>query len=56
MFIMEMMVGHFFIRIPFRLIKFVVGASFGVWVMVNLICSDCDPVQVLDIKFGQISA
>ena len=56
MFLTELMIEHVSRRIQFGLLIFVVDASFVVWVMVSPICSDCDPVQVLDVDYVQFPA
>ena len=48
LFIMELMVEHVSIRIQLGLMTLVVGAYFMVWVMLSIICSNCDPLRVLD--------
>ena len=54
-FIMEVMVEQVSRRIQFGLIILVFGASFVVWLMVRRACSDCVPVQVLDVDDGQFT-
>ena len=53
---MELMVDQVSRRIQFGLIILVVGASFVVWVMVRPTCSDCVPVLVLAVDYGQFTA
>ena len=50
------MVEHVSRRIQFGLIIFMGGASFVVWVVVSSTCSDCDPLRVLAVNDGKLTA
>ena len=56
LFLVDLVVEHVYRILKFGLMILVVGASFVVWFMVSPTCSDCDPVQVLNVDDGKISA
>ena len=49
------MVNNVSRRIQFGLMMMMVGESFVVWVMMSNTSSDCDPVWVLAVDYGQFT-